>query len=161
SDFFAWAAESPSSPTSGDVGRFQAKIIRGIAIAKTGDLVFGAVVKPAAGPGSVVIDATTGSRSTTGGAVGMASPTPGRASFNVTGEGGQAFSITVPASFQMTGPQPMTVTTTNSAGPSPILSGALGSQGAFAFGVGGSAPINAGTLSGDYTGSFTVTVAYN
>lgn len=161
SDFFAFAAESPGTPTSGDIGRFTAKIIRGIAIAKTSDLVFGAVAKPASGNGSVSIDATTGARSTTGGALGMTSPTPTRAAFNVTGEGGQAFSITVPATFQMSGPQAMTVTTTNSASASPVLSGALGAQGTFAFGVGGSAPINASTLSGDYTGSFIVTVAYN
>ena len=161
SDFFAWAAETPATPTTGDIGRFQARIIRGIAIAKTSDLVFGAVARPATGLGSVVIDPVTGARTTTGSAVGMASPTPGRATFNVTGEGGQTFSITVPASFQMTGPQAITVTTTNSAGPAPALSGALGSQGAFAFGVGGSVPVNATTPSGDYTGSFTVTVAYN
>lgn len=161
SDFFAWAAESPAAPTTGDIGRFQAKIIRGITIAKTSDLAFGSVAKPTSGLGSVTIDATTGVRTTTGGAVGMASPTPTRAAFNVTGEGGQAFSITIPATFQMTGPQAMTVTTSNSASGSPFLSGSLGSQGVFAFGVGGTAPINASTLSGDYTGNFTVTVAYN
>lgn len=161
SDFFAWAAESPNPPTTGDVGRFQAKIIRGITITKTSDLVFGAVAKPSSGNGSVTIDATTGVRTTTGSALGMTSPTPTRAAFNVTGEGGQAFSISVPATFQMTGPQAMTVTTTNSASASPNLSGALGAQGVFAFGVGGTAPINASTPSGDYTGSFTVTVAYN
>lgn len=161
SDFFAFAAESPATPTSGDVGRFQATVIRGLAISKTSDLVFGTVAKPSVGSGSVVIDPATGTRTTTGAAVGMASPTPTRAAFSVTGEGGQAFSVTVPATFQMSGPQAMTVTTTNSAGASPVLSGALGSQGTFSFGVGGSAPIDASTPSGDYTGSFTVTVAYN
>jgi hypothetical protein len=67
----------------------------------------------------------------------------------------------VPATFDMTGPQTMTVTTTSSAGPTAMLSSTLGSSGSFTIGVGGSAPINASTLNGDYSGSFMVTVAYN
>jgi hypothetical protein len=160
SDFFAWAAESPATPTTGAVGRFTANIIRSIAIAKTSDLVFGRIAKPATGPGTVTIDPTSGLR-TTSGAVGLDTPTPTRAAFNVTGEGGQAFTITIPATFLMTGPAPMTVTTSSSASSSPILSGSLGSSGAFTFGVGGSTSVDATTPTGDYTGSFTVTVAYN
>lgn len=159
-DFFAWAAESPATPSSGAVGRFQALVLRSIAIAKTSDLVFGRVLKPLSGLGSVTIDATTGARTTTG-AQGLDAPTPTRAAFNVTGEGGQAFSITLPASFQMSGPQPMTVTTSTSVTGSPTLSGSLGSPGAFTFGVGGTAAIDSTTPSGDYSGSFVVTVAYN
>jgi hypothetical protein len=159
-DFFAFAAESPGTPTSGDVGRFQAVIIRSIAIAKLSDLVFGRIVKPLAGSGAVTINANSGAR-TFSGAQGLDSPTPGRASFNVTGEGGQTFSVSVPATFDMTGPQTMTVTTTSSVGGTAMLSSTLGSAGSFTIGVGGSAPINASTLSGDYSGSFIVTVAYN
>lgn len=159
-DFFAWAAEAPGTPTSGDIGRFTAVIIRSIAITKTSDLVFGRVAKPAAGLGSVTIDPVTGAR-TTAGAAGLGGPTPTRASFNVTGEGGQAITVTIPASFPMTGPQPMTVTTSSSVSGSPILSASLGSAGSYAFGVGGTAPINSTTLDGDYSGNFTVTVAYN
>ena len=51
--------------------------------------------------------------------------------------------------------------TRNNAGASPVLSGALGSSGTYAFGVGGSVSIDPSTLAGAYTGSFTVTVAYN
>ena len=160
SDFFAWAAESPTPPTGGAIGRFQARIIRSIAIAKTSDLVFGRISKPPTGLGTVTIDATTGLR-TTAGAQGFDSPTPSRAAFSVTGEGGQTFTVTVPPSFQMTGPQPMTVTLTSSAGASPTLGGVLGSQGSLTFGVGGSAPVDSTTPPGDYSGSFTVTVAYN
>jgi len=159
-DFFAWAAESPATPTSGAIGRFQAQILRSIAIAKTSDLVFGRVTRPATGLGTVTIDAVTGTRTTTG-AVGLDSPTPTRAVFNVTGEGGQTFSVTVPPTVQMTGPQPMTVTLTSSAGAAPTLSGALGSQGSLTFGIGGQTSVDATTPPGDYSGSFTVTVAYN
>ena len=61
----------------------------------------------------------------------------------------------------MTGPQSMTVTTSSSISSSPVLSGSLGSAGSFAFGVGGSTSVDSTTPNGDYSGSFTVTVAYN
>ena len=159
-DIFAFAAESPATPTAGAIGRFQATIIRSIAIAKVSDLVFGRVVKPMAGNGSVAIDANSGAR-TFSAAQGLDTPTPMRASFNVTGEGGQIFSVTVPATFDMNGPQTMTVTTTRSVGGTAMLNSTLGSAGSFIIGVGGSAPINSSTLNGDYSGSFIVTVAYN
>jgi hypothetical protein len=158
-DFFAWASEA--TPTSGGNGGYRATIIRGLSVSKTSDLVFGAVAKPPSGSGAVAIDPTNGARSTTGGVVAVGTPPPSRATFSVSGEGGQAISVTVPATFQMTGPQTITVTTSNSATGAPVLSGALGSAGSYAFGVGGSAPIDATTPSGDYSGSFTVTVAYN
>ena len=75
SDFFAWAAETPATPTTGAIGRFTANIIRSIAIAKTSDLVFGRVSKPATGAGTVTIDPTSGLRTTVG-AQGPGSPTP-------------------------------------------------------------------------------------
>ena len=159
-DFFVWAAEAPSAPTTGDVGRFEASVFRSIAISKTSDLVFGRIMKPATGLGTVTVDATTGVRTSTG-ATSLDTPTPTRASFNVTGEGGQAFTITLPASFQINGPQPLTVTTSSTATGSPVLSSGLGSAGSYAFGVGGSLPIGSSTPDGDYSGNFTVTVAYN
>jgi hypothetical protein len=160
SDFFVFTAESPAAPTTGDIGRAQVRVIRSIAVAKTSDMVFGAIIKPAVGSGTVSIDPATSVRTVTGG-TGVASPTPTPATFNVTGEGGQAFSITVPPTFQMTGPQTLTVATASSAAASPILSAGLGSMGSYAFGVGGSFPISATMQSGDYAGMFTVTVSYN
>jgi hypothetical protein len=161
SDFSVWTAETPAAPTSGPNGGFRATVLRGLSISKTSDLVFGSVIKPPNGSGTVAINAVSGARTFTGGAAGVATPTPTRAAFNVTGEGGQAISVTVPATFQMTGPQPITVTTSNSASGSPVLSGSLGSGGSYTLGVGGSAPIAANTPDGSYTGNFTVTVAYN
>jgi len=160
SDFFAFAAESPATPTTGAIGRAQVRVIRSLAIAKTSDMIFGKVIKPALGSGTVSIDAVSGVRTVTGG-TGVDTPLPTRAAFNVTGEGGQAISITVPPSFQMTGPQTLTVTTTSSVGGGPILSSSLGAMGSFSFGVGGSFPISNTMLSGDYAGMFTVTAAYN
>ncbi|MBS0362848.1 MAG: DUF4402 domain-containing protein [Proteobacteria bacterium] len=153
------AAVSETTPTSGGTGRFLATVIRSIAVSKTSDLSFGRVERPVAGSGSVSIDAVTGLRTLTN-AVGLDSPSPTRATFNITGEGGQAFTVTVPPTFTMSGPQALTVTTSNSSA-APVLSGNLGSQGSFVFGVGATAPLSSTTPSGDYTGSFTVTVAYN
>lgn len=161
SDFFAWAAEAPNPPTSGAIGRFQAQALRGISIIKSTDLAFGTVIKPVTGAGSVIIDPVTGARTTTGSVVGMASPTPHRAAFSVVGEGGQALSITVPPTIVMTGPQSITVTTTNSVSGAPVLSASPGSPGGYVFGVGGAAPISSTTPDGAYSGNFTVTVAYN
>ena len=159
-DFSVFTAEAPASPTSGPNGRFLATVLRQLSISKTQDLVFGVVSTPTAGNGTVTIDPASGVRTTVG-AVGFGTPTPTQATFAVTGEGGQAFSVTIPATFQMTGPQAMTVTTSNSAGATPLLSGALGSQGNFNFGVGGQIAVNSTTPIGSYTGNFTVTVAYN
>jgi len=161
SDVFVFWAESPGAAITGPTGGFRATVIRGLSISKTSDLIFGSVVKPANGSGTVAIDAASGARSFTGGVVGVANPAPTRAAFTVTGEGGQTVSVTVPASFQMTGPQPITVTTTNSLSATPTLSGVLGAGGSYAFGIGGSAPITSTTPDGAYSGNFTVTVAYN
>jgi len=160
-DFSVFAAESPGTPTVGATGHFQANILRSIAISKASDLIFGRVIKPLAGTGTVTIDPTSGARTVDAGVQGLDSPIPGRASFNVTGEGGQTFSVSVPATFQMTGPAPITVTTSSSVGATATLSSSLGSAGALLIGVGGSAPISASTINGDYSGSFIVTVAYN
>jgi hypothetical protein len=157
---FTVAAGEAASPPLGPTGRFTATILRSMSITKTSDLVFGLVSTPLTGNGTVTVDPTTGVRTTVG-ATGFGATTPTRATFNVTGEGGQALSVTIPASFVMTGPQSMTVTTSSSFAGTPLLSGALGSQGTFNFGVGGTIPVNSTTLNGSYTGNFTVTVAYN
>ena len=157
---FSVAAGEATNPTIGPTGRFTATILRSMSITKTQDLVFGLVSTPTTGNGTVTVDPTTGVRTTVG-ATGFGTPTPTQATFNVTGEGGQAITVTIPATFVMTGPQPMTVTTASSFTGSPLLSGALGSQGSFNFGVGGTIPVNSTTLNGSYMGNFTVTVAYN
>lgn len=128
-----------------------------------GGLAFGRVVRPSAGAGTVSIDATTGARTVTGtNAIGVASPAPARVVYTATGEGGQAISISVPSSFLMTsGANSLTVTPTATATGAQTLSSTLGSQGTFAFGLGGSFPIASTTVSANYSGTFAVTVNYN
>jgi len=159
--FVVQFAETPATPTSGGSGVARVRVIRSITVAKTADMVFGAIVKPAVGTGTVSIDAGTGLRTVTGGEA-VLNPSPSPARFTVGGEGGQTFTLGIPSTFEMTGPgAPLTVTTNNSATPSPILGSSLGSQGSYLFAVGGSFAIGATMVSGDYAGTLTVTVAYN
>lgn len=141
-------------------------IFRPITLTKNTDLSFGTVVRPASGSGTVTISEVDGSRSLTGsGALLSTGPNAaaGRATYTVSGEGGQTFSISVPANFNMVrtgGSETITVILTPSA-TTGLLDNALGSAGTAAFGVGGQIPVSDNTASGAYTGAFTTTVAYN
>ncbi|MGV3580063.1 DUF4402 domain-containing protein [Brevundimonas sp.] len=153
-------AQSASTTGSGSI-----TVIRPLTITKNADLKFGAVVRPSTGSGTAVVSAA-GVRSVTGGVVGLASgDAPQASQFTVSGEGGQSISVTIPATFTMAnGSDSLTVTTSNnlvgSAG-AQTLSNAMGAAGALAFNVGGSVPISSTTTTGAYTGTFTVSAAYN
>ena len=164
SGFYVYAAVSPNTPTSGSTsGLAIARVFRPITVSNSSGLAFGKIARPSSGSGTVAINATTGARTVTGtGAVGLSSPAPTRAAYTVSGEGGQAFSLTVPASFQMTGPgTALTVSLTSTARGSQVLSSSLGSAGSFSFGVGGSFSLSSSTVPGTYQGSYSVTVQYN
>lgn len=162
SDFSVLVASAPAIPTTGAIGRATARVLRSIAMTKASDLDFGRITLPTAASGTVTLDPSTGSVAVTGGIAAISTPTPTRAVFNVSGEGGQAFTVSMPSTFTLTGTAtPLTVTTTNSAGASPALNASLGSLGVFAFGVGGSFPLASTTVTGTYSGNFTVTVTYN
>jgi hypothetical protein len=147
----AFAQASAGSSTTGTT-----RILQGISIAKTTDLAFGTIVRPSTSTNSVVINETTGARTVTGGgdAV-LVTSTSSRAAYTVTGEGAQTFSVTVPATFNT-----LVVTTTNT-GATGTLSGTIGASGTATVGVGGSFPLATSTATGNYTGTFTTTVAYN
>jgi hypothetical protein len=143
------------------MGTATATIFRPIALSATAGLTFGNIVRPASGTGTVAVDTTTGERTLTGDGVIGIGGAPHRATFSVTGEGGQIFSVTVPPSFLMTGPgSPITVTLTTTASGPQSLDGSLGSAGTASFGVGGSFTLPANTATGGYTGSFQVSVDY-
>jgi hypothetical protein len=162
SGFYVYAIKSGSTPTAGSTaGLAIARVYRPISTTLNSNLAFGRLVRPASGSGTVTVNATTGARTLTAG-VALASPAATRASYTVTGEGGQAFSIAVPTSFVMnTGGGSLTVATSTTASGSQVLSSALGSAGTYGFGVGGSFPISSATSPGSYSGTFGVTVQYN
>lgn len=155
----ACAQGSASQPATGS-----GTIFLPIVLSKAADLEFGTVVRPVTGSGSVTVDPSTGARQLSGqGGLLPAGSTPSQAAFDVGGEGGQAFSITVPESMTMIrsgGAETIVVALTPSA-TSGVLSGPPGGTGAATFGVGGQLPMSDTTASGSYAGNFAVTVAYN
>lgn len=140
-------------------------ILQPLTLTKNDDLVFGRVVRPASGSGSATIAATSGAQTVAGGgAVALDTANTKPASFTASGEGGATISVSIPSSFNMTGPgAPIVVTTsndlTNPAATS--LGGTLGSASSKSFFVGGAATIPSTQQSGAYSGSFNVTVTYN
>jgi hypothetical protein len=160
----AHAQASATSTTSAS-----ATIFRPITLTKDSDLRFGTIVRPASGADTITVSPADGSRSlSTNNAVALSSGShlaPTRATYTVSGEGGQAFSISVPTSFNMTrsgGSETLTISLSASAA-SGTLTGALGnaSSGTATFGVVGAMPITSSTASGAYSGSFVTTVSYN
>jgi hypothetical protein len=156
----ALAQSSASQSTTASV-----KIVQPISLAKNANLAFGTVVKPSSGSNTVTISNASDTPALTGGGdASLASAsTTSRAAYTVTGEGGQTFNISVPASVTMTrsgGSETLSVTLTPSAA-SGTLSGAFGAAGTQTFTVGGAFTVASTTLSGNYSGSFSTTVAYN
>lgn len=152
----AFAAPNSSSATADA----SSTIIQPVTIAKSNDLAFGRIVKPASGTGSVAIANTADSVSATG-AVALSGITTSRAKFTISGEGGQSVSIAVPASVTMSnGTDTLDVTLAGDLGTSTTLSGALGDTGTASLNVGGSFSLASTTKTGVYTGTFQVDVAY-
>lgn len=166
---FAIASGAHAQASASQTTSASATIFRPITLTKNTDLRFGTIVRPASGSDTVNIAAADGARTlSSNNAVALTSgahQAPSRATYTVAGEGGQAFSITIPASFTMTrtgGSETLTIALTATA-TSGTLTGTLGdsSSGSATFGVGGAMPITSTTASGAYSGTFVTTVAYN
>lgn len=156
-------AQTPTSASTSANGT--AAVIQPVTLVKNTDLAFGSLVRPSLGSNTVTIDPTSGARSISG--TGDAAPgsalTATRATYSVAGEGGATFSVTIPRTFTMArvgGSETLPVSLTASA-VSGALSGSNGSVGSANFSIGGSLPLSSTTVSGDYTGTFNVTVGYN
>ena len=151
---------SDSFATGGCSTLITAKLLRAITVTKTSDLRFGTLMR---GAGSITIS-PSGTRSATGLAAFAPGSTAAAAEFDITGEGGQAIGVTVPATFTLTsGANTLTVTTSNNLPgdtSAQTLGSSIGSDATLTVGVGGSLPLTASTPSGTYTGSFTVTASY-
>ena len=136
-----------------------ANIITPIKIAKRADLNFGNIVA-GTGIGTVIVD-TEGDRTSTGDVI-LPSATLGTvnaAEFTVTGLANATYAITLPESINIstTGGETMTVTdfTSNPSGTGTLAGGTQ------TLSVGARLNVGAGQVAGDYTGEFSVTVAYN
>ncbi len=146
-------AQSASAPANAT-----AKIVSPIAIAKTSDLQFGSVA-PSASAGTVVIT-TAGARSATGGATLVSDGSAiTAAAFHVTGAPNATYAITLPGSATISSAgNNMTVDTFAS---NPSGTGTLSAGGAQDVSVGATLNVGANQAQGSYTGTFSVTVAYN
>ena len=125
-----------------------------ISISATADMDFGTMT-PTGAAGTVTVT-PAGARSSVN--VDLLGGTPSAASFDVTGEGNAAYSITLPSSDTLTsGANTMTVDTfTDDAGVNPSLGG-----GSDTFNVGATLSVSDTQASGPYSGTFDVTVNYN
>jgi hypothetical protein len=144
------------------VGNLRAKVIRPIGITKSQDLQFGSVTRPGNGSGSIVLT-PDGIASVTGTNVRrFPSPAATAAMFTVSGEGGQAITVSVPTTMTLSNSSgSVTASLTNSGGGAQVLSGATGSAGTLQVNVGGSVPLSSTGALGTFTGTMTVTVQYN
>jgi len=131
-----------------------ATLVSPITLTKQADLDFGRLSSGAAGGTAVVSSA--GARSVTGDVV-EEGGTPTSADFDITGESGLTYDITLPTSISITsGGDSMTVNTfTDDKGGSGTLTG-----GSDSFSVGATLNVAASQNTGTYTGTFDVTCAY-
>jgi len=137
-------------------------IIQPVTIAQDSPLAFGTIIRPTSGTSTISIGTGADTVTASGSGVALRGPTS-RARYTVTGEGGQTVSVTMPASFDLTrtGATALPVTLTRNPAGNLTLSNALGAAGTASLAIGGSFVIDSTTATGDYTGSFTVSVAYN
>jgi|SRR4051794_23117626 hypothetical protein len=142
-----------------------------LTLSKTSDLDFGTVIASTTSAGSVVISADDGSRSVTGGVVGVPNYPGGRALFQGAGTANQAVVLTLSAPSVLTsGANSITVNSMTfdsgaASAPDPlsgnlVTSRTIDSTGAFAVGVGGDFAIAQSQANGLYTGAFSVTAEY-
>jgi hypothetical protein len=146
-------AQTPTTVT-GSIDVVQPVLV----VAKLTDLSFGTVVRPTAGSGTISIDATSGNITTSSGITTIGS-SASRASFTITGQPSANIQITYPSSFNLTrsaGTETLSVSLTSTTG-----GGQIGGGGTTTFGMGGQLTLSNSTVSGAYTGTYTVTVAYN
>ena len=149
----AFAQASATTSATASITVFQP-----ITITKVTDLAFGRVIRTSSTPTVYTIAESNGATSVTGGngIFTGGGGTPGRATFTVNGEGGQAFNIVSDPTVVANG-NTINLVTSAATG---TLSGALGSAGSITFGVGGNVTLSSTSPTGVASGSFNVTVTY-
>lgn len=153
---FAQAANTSTDTANGSV-----TIIRPLTITKNTDLVFGRVVQPRLGIGTVSIANNSTTTVAANGAVALSGITTSHAVFTVDGEGGQVVTVSMPSNFDLTkGTDTITVTLAPDFGATVTLSNALAAAGTKVLKVGGGFNLPSTQASGAYAGTFGVTVAY-
>jgi hypothetical protein len=123
------------------------------------DLAFGAF---AAGSGGTVTISPLGSRSANGGVVPLSNSTGNAAAFQISGNAGQVYSITLPSGGALVGNgSSMTLSNFVSIPSATTASSGLLTGGSQMLYVGASLSVAAGQARGGYSGSFTVIIDHN
>jgi hypothetical protein len=153
----AFAQASDAETTTASV-----RLATAIDITEDTALNFGSVVKGTTGTTTVVVNASTGARTSSGGnATLITGATPTRATYTVTGETDATFAIAITDdTIDLTGPGSGSLALTLSRS---ATSGTL-TAGTATFGVGGSLAIDntdVDDVAGAYSGTFEVTATYN
>lgn len=147
-----------------------ATIAKPITITKTADLNFGIIVPNGTGNGSLTVTVDTAdTRSIAGNVDGsLLGGTVSSAAFNVTGRPNATYAITLPAApFNIIGTNtgatmPVSAfTESTGAGGGTLTVGATPGLGEHSFSVGATLTVGETQAADDYTGTLSVTVAYN
>lgn len=134
-----------------------ATVITPIAITRTAHLNFGSFA-PTGSAGTVTVD-EAGTRSQTN--VLLSGGTVNAAAFDVTGQASTAYTVTLPATANVTsGANTMAVSFAAANVTGDTLNQTLNGLGAHTLAVGGEIAVGASQAAGTYTGSFTMTVNY-
>ena len=142
-----------------------ATILNPITIKQSSDLHFGSMAVSVATPGTCAIS-TQGVRTNTGG-VNLSASGQTNASFVIKGEKSITYSIILPSNVTITDPTSLCTMSVNNLTARPASSnadgliGTLNSNGEDKITIGGTLNVQAGQTIGVYTGTFSVTVAYN
>lgn len=140
-----------------------AEVITPISITKATDLVFGSF---AAGAGGTITVNTAGVRAAVG-AVGLSGATPAAASFDIAGQAGMGYAITVTSDAKLTsGANTMDLAvfsdlTAAGATSGSVATGLLNAGGTQKLYVGGTLTVSGTQAGGSYSGSINAEVAYN
>jgi hypothetical protein len=131
-----------------------------ISLSSSVGLVFGSIV--AGSQTSLVVVDPSGGRTVSSGNATLVGGTHTAASFTASGNPGQAYTISLPASASLSDGHSHTMSVDAfSCTVNPLASGQLSGSGSQDFQVGGTLTVGANQAPGAYTGTFNVTVVYN
>lgn len=146
-----------------DDGTGDASIIAAIGITADRNLDFGEIVPNAAGGGNCTVTLTAVENTVQGGSCSIVNGTPTSASFDVTGEASTDYVITVPlgnVNIARIGGGGASMNMSSLAHSYGAGNGTIGVGGTDTFYVGGTLTVSEAQMTGNYTGTFSVTVEY-
>jgi hypothetical protein len=162
--FQVLVATSPTTPTTGLGSSVTALVSRPMQISGPATINFGTISRPPSGTETYTLDPNSTNAATfSGGVLNALINAPTRMTYTATGEGGQTISWTLPGSATLNrvgGGGSISVTLPTST-PQTTLSNAAGTAGTAVVYMGATFTVGSGTVLGNYSGSWNVTVAYN